>query len=199
MNPVEVFPHVWLDAASLAPNPVFVEIGANSGRVSTGLLRTYGGVCHAYEPGGIRKKIAPFPGLTVIRKAVWDRDGVIEFCELPHQPQSSSVYARKPSKGRGEATTTRVRCVSLHRAFRYFRKVDYLYVNAEGAEWGILLSDAVLALSKVGQICIQFHTEFSEVPVEDVMTRLSNVVGIECQVVSRPYTKRPIVWGGKRS
>src|SRR5574343_164671 len=116
---------VYLDPGRItAKDPVFVDIGANTGKVSHALLDQFGGKAIAYEPGAVGDSIKPRQGLIIKRQAVYTRCGTVEFNDFPQQSCSSTVCDRKPR--RGEVVKRTVDYVSLSIALRGIEWIDFL-------------------------------------------------------------------------
>jgi len=177
--------------------PVFFDIGARFGEVGLSLLEEFGGKVFAYEPSIAGDKIPERAGLMLRRQAIWDHCALIDFCDCVDQPVSSSVYERKPRRGR--AVFRQVESITLDIAFRGLSWIDFINMDIEGAEWDILDSDAISQLLIVDQMCIEFHTEFSGGRSLDyIMKRLSALAAFDCEIVEQARTRRPIVWCVKR-
>jgi len=187
---------VYLDPSRMQNSPVCIECGANRGRFAAAFIKKFGGIVEAYEPGRIADEIPDLPGIKVHRDAIWTKCGPLRFCECQQQPQTSSVYDRKPR--RGVAETIDVHATSLKIALRGFDWVDMLNMDIEGAEWPILDSSAVRYLRRVDQICIEFHMEFAGPHLlESVLKRLSDDAWFDMRLAEES-SKRPIYYGCKR-
>jgi FkbM family methyltransferase len=159
---------LWLACTTLACRPpgyVLIDGGAHEGETVLAFIRSELYTKHkwevfAFEPNAeLISKIPKGNRVTVLNRALWDRDGQIEFHFSRQGTLGGSVvssYIPAP-----EMRTVKVACVDLGQWLaRQFKKSDVIYVklDVEGAEYAILekmLRDGTIGY--VDKLYIEFH------------------------------------------
>ena len=152
-------------SACRGPRYVLIDGGAHEGETVLGFVNSelfaqhkWSIVC--FEPNAeLTPKILKGSRVTVVNKALWDRDGEIEFHVSREASLGGSVvdsYIRAPG-----VRTVKVPCIDLGQWLaRNYRKSDVIYVklDVEGAEYAILtkmLRDGTMAF--VDKLYVEFH------------------------------------------
>lgn len=145
----------------IAPGDVVVDIGAHIGAFSVwAACQAPLGRVYAFEPNGENhallvenKNINNLNNLEAFNIAVSDRDGEASFFNSDHSSMSHSFFES------GEENTIKVRTISLAGilAENQIDRVNYLKIDAEGAEYLIILNAPADVLDKVDRIFLEFH------------------------------------------
>jgi FkbM family methyltransferase len=140
---------------------VVIDIGAHIGSFSVWAARqASNGRVYAFEPNDENhaflvenKKLNNLTNLETFNLAVSDKDGEASFFNSDHLSMSHSFFET------GAENTTTVRTVSLAGILEanHIERVNYLKIDAEGAEYLIVLNTPPEVLSKVDKIFIEFH------------------------------------------
>lgn len=146
---------------SIGPADVVIDIGAHIGAFSIwAARRAPDGRVYAFEPNGENhglllenKHLNNLTNLEVFNMAVSDQDGEASFFNSESSSMSHSFFEAK------DENTTKVRTVSLAGILEanQINRVNYLKVDAEGAEYLIILNTPLDVLNKVDKIFIEFH------------------------------------------
>jgi len=145
----------------IKPADVIVDIGAHIGSFSIWAARQApNGRVYAFEPNDENfflleenKKLNGLTNLELYKLAVADKDGESTFFNSDHLSMSHSFFET------GAENSTTVRTVSLAGILETNKidHVDYLKIDAEGAEYLILLHTPPEALNKVDKILLEYH------------------------------------------
>lgn len=140
---------------------VVIDIGAHIGSFSVWAARQApNGRVYAFEPNDENhifleenKKLNDLKNLEIFKLAVSDKDGEASFFNSDHLSMSHSFFET------GAENTTTVRTISLAGILEANKidHVDYLKIDAEGAEYLIVLNASPEALNKVDKILIEYH------------------------------------------
>ena len=146
---------------TIDPADVVIDIGAHIGSFSIWAARQApNGRVYAFEPNDENhiflvenKKLNNLTNLEIFNFAVSDKDGEASFFNSEHLSMSHSFFET------GAENTTTVRTVSLAGILEANKidHVNYLKIDAEGAEYLIVLNAPPEVLSKVDKIFIEYH------------------------------------------
>jgi FkbM family methyltransferase len=170
-----------------APQPALVDVGANIGLVSLGVLATVPSVrIHAFEPGShaamlLRRTIARNgleERLTLTEAAVSDEDGAASFAT--HATRHASGDGLRDTGRAGEVVTTSVRTVRLDTWWADAGRphVDVLKVDVEGAERLVFAGARELLGAERPTIFFELHpANLAPYPYEaaDVLAQLADL------------------------
>lgn len=156
-----------------------VDIGAHIGCFSTDLLRRFpGATVHSYEPtpstGAYTVRNVESNGLadriTVHRAAVGSRTGTLVMADNgPGSGHNGVLHL-----GESGATAIEVACDSIADAFAASGgRVDLLKMDAEGAEYGILLDSDPTLWAGVRRLVMEYHHSSDHV-FDDLRTFLED-------------------------
>jgi len=140
---------------------IVIDIGAHIGAFSVWAARqTPNGRVYAFEPNNENyvflkenKKLNNLTNLETFNLAVSDKDGEASFFNSDHLSMSHSFFET------GAENKTTVRTISLARILEANKigRVNYLKIDAEGAEYLIILNTPPEILNKVDRIFIEYH------------------------------------------
>ena len=143
------------------PTDVIIDIGAHIGSFSVWAARQAPqGHVYAYEPNDENfffleenKNLNNLANLEIFKLAVSEKDGKASFFNSDHLSMSHSFFETNVEN------STTVRTVSLAGILEAnkIQHVDYLKIDAEGAEYLILLNAQPEVLNKVDKILLEYH------------------------------------------
>lgn len=149
------------DQIKIDPADIIIDIGGHIGAFSVWAARQApNGRIYSFEPNGENhslllenKLLNHLTNLEVFNVAVSDRDGEASFFNSESSSMSHSFF--EP----GDEHTTKVPTISLAGILdaNQIDHVNYLKVDAEGAEYLIILNAPLEVLNKIDKIFIEFH------------------------------------------
>jgi FkbM family methyltransferase len=145
---------VW--AKGLSSTSVVLDLGANLGRFSHGIVNQFQCRCYAVEANpALCQRIEPDPRIVVFNLAVASTSGTIPLY-LSTSCVSSSILGGPQRNFMG---TIEVQAVSLHELLQSagLDHVDLIKFDIEGAEIQVLESCSDEFLRRVPQLTIEFH------------------------------------------
>ena len=128
----------------ISPGDHVIDIGAHVGRHSSVFLSLIGndGMLYAFEPlpEQYEHLCSNLNGanLDIRNVALSDESGEMDFCYVVNYPEESGLKKRLAYSGEAEVTTIKVIVETLDSYIDNFTKVDYIKLDAEGAELAIL-------------------------------------------------------------
>lgn len=146
---------------TILPKDTIVDIGGHIGSFSIWAAKqAFKGKVFTFEPNlenfkllKENKEINNVSNLQIYNTAVSDKVGNISFFNSDHQSMGHSMYEHElPNKTTVDATTLEEILKS-----NKIEKVNFLKIDAEGAEYPILLNANVNLLNKVDKIFIEYH------------------------------------------
>ncbi len=143
------------------PADVIIDIGAHIGSFSVWAARQApNGRVYAFEPNDENfffleenKKLNDLTNLSTYKFAVAEKEGEASFFNSDHLSMSHSFFET------GVENSMTVRTMSLAGILQANKidHVDYLKIDAEGAEYLILLNTPPEVLNKVDKILLEYH------------------------------------------
>lgn len=175
-------------AAPLCPDSQVVDLGANRGEFSRGIMQKHGCRIFAVEPNPLIS-IDPDVDKHTDRWAIIDHDGLTPFF-ISHNPQSGSV-SDQMAENYGIEKQLEVRGITLQ-SFLEEKKlshVDLLKMDVEGAEIPILSQTDDDTLQKVDQLSVEFHDFRDDRKTPHVRTAIRRLRRLGYMVINanQPY------------
>jgi len=148
-----------------------IDLGANRGIFSEGIIEKYDCTVIAYEPSrllcdkqlkGLAERYSNF---SYEQKAVWSEDSTMtlsDFCDKNGNTSgvANTLMSHKKDKrrdGRYIREKYEVQCEGINKLLKNHEKVDILKVDIEGSEFEVLAKASDESLKKCNQICVEFH------------------------------------------
>ena len=141
---------IRLFEALIHPGQIVTDAGGNIGYMSLLFSRLVGesGQVHVFEPGSnnlkyLRRNVSDRPNITIVEKAVSDKDGTTTFYEEKLTGQNNSLFRdyevfatnRKYTPFRAKYEEAKVETVSLDTYVECQRiQLDFVKMDVEGAE-----------------------------------------------------------------
>ena len=155
----------------LTPESIVLDLGANRGLFSKGILDRYNCTVIAYEPsrllcnGPLQEISQDYPRFMFLQKAVWSEDKsmtLTDFCDKNGNTSgvANTLMEHKTDMrrdGRYLREKYEVQCESINKILKKYVKVDILKVDIEGSEFEVLTKISDENLKKCNQICVEFH------------------------------------------
>lgn len=167
------FNETWLKPGSLV-----IDIGGNTGGFFNQMVQTFRCEVVCYEPdrsafarlNALTQLFPPWAKFSVENKAVSSRNGTQLFYSAQPLNGGNSLIPGCREMGRyGQDETYEVQTVSFEEALAPYDSVDLVKMDAEGAEFGIIVATDPSALQKIKQFTIEFHDfAFEQFTIEDV-------------------------------
>ncbi len=156
------------DISTLTPEPRYIiDCGANIGVATLYFSNKYPQAkIVAFEPqaqafSALKENLKGKTNIQILQKAVWNKNGVIDFNSSPSDAGSLTVAPNKSEKVRVEATSL----------LPYLNDpVDLLKIDIEGAEYDVL-KDIEPKLTMIKNIFIEYHA--SSLNGKDLVDMLS--------------------------
>lgn len=146
---------------NIKKNDVVVDIGANIGAFSVlASKKAFDGKIYAYEPDKenydmLKKNNAlnDLHNVFVSNAAVTEKKGHIDFFTSKLNNGGHSIYSTDSKKA------TKVKSTTLSDIFKInnLKRINYLKIDAEGAEYNILLNTPAKIIRKVDKIVLEYH------------------------------------------
>lgn len=146
---------------NIKKNDVVVDIGANIGAFSVlAAIKTQNGSVFAYEPeeNNYSKLLENINGndlhnISPSKLIISDKNG---FCDLFIGNLSNATHSIHETDSK---KSRRVKCITLKDIFtcNNLKKIDFLKIDAEGAEYDILLNTPSEVIRKVDKIVLEYH------------------------------------------
>lgn len=161
---VILFISIWYYAGPRTKKYIFIDGGAHNGESllafqKTGLYKKYPWKIFAIEANPYKiKNLKRMPGITVINKAIWNKNGTVEFI-LSKYDSTSSLYNNRTIK---QPKTITVESFDFGQWLcRKFSVNDFIIISLdiEGAEYEVL--DKMFAdgtIKYVDRFYIEFHS-----------------------------------------
>ena len=149
--------HTFLPS-SLGKESTVVDLGANLGDFSRGIVELFHCRCIAVEPNPVLfEQARAVPGVEAVWAAVSDREGTVELT-LSDNPEASTILANRAPQG-ANGSRVQVPAITLESLLGQLNvtHVDLLKVDIEGAEISMLLSAPEAVLRSIDQITLEFH------------------------------------------
>lgn len=146
---------------AIQPNDIVVDIGGHIGSFSIWAAKqAFNGKVFTFEPNlenfqllKENKELNNVSNLHIYNMAVSDKVGNVSFFNSDHQSMGHSMYEHElPNKTTVHATSLDEIMLS-----NKIEKIDFLKIDAEGAEYPILLNASATSLSKINKIFIEYH------------------------------------------
>ena len=164
----------YIISNELSAGSIVVDLGANLGRFSHGMIARFGCRCYAVEANpSLCERIEFHPRLEIINAAVAGQAGTVSL-HLSHNSEASSLFK---SAMAGQAGMIEVNALTLQDVLRRIdaSRVDLLKIDIEGAEISVLESCPDAVLQAIPQITVEFHDFLGITPrpvVEQVVRRM---------------------------
>lgn len=153
--------------SGLYPGAIAIDLGANRGAFSKGLIEKYRCRSIAIEANpSLAKQIDGSANLSVFNCAVAGTEGTLRF-HLAENDEESSLYGKENNDS---SNCIEVESIHLERflASRSIEKIDVLKLDIEGAEIEVLASCSDRFLKSIGQITVEFHDFLGMTRLEDI-------------------------------
>jgi FkbM family methyltransferase len=145
----------------ILPDHTVVDIGAHIGVFAIrAAQQAHRGRVFAFEPGQVsyellahNKTINRADNLTIAHKAVWDHTGELDFFLPPLNAAVGSVMQDHDLRKETVACTSLEAIMDEHR----IEQIDYLKLDAEGAEYPILMNSSLETLSRIKFMALEYH------------------------------------------
>lgn len=166
---------VWPQA--LSPDSVVLDLGANLGNFSHGMVAQFNCRCYAAEPNpDMFKRIPHHPRLSAYNLAIAAKSGRVRL-QVSGNPEASSILEIPASDLSG---TVEVDAVSLEGFLKIagVEHVDLVKFDIEGAEIAVLDSCSDELLAGIGQVTVEFHDFMNLTPVSTVHRVVRRLEGL---------------------
>jgi FkbM family methyltransferase len=184
-NEVRALDEIWrlkiydTHLGSLKDGSVVVDIGANIGIFSIKAARCAPGIrVFSYEPEPanfrtLQQNIALNhleDRITALNSAVCEKEGTMDFFFHERDSGGGSIYPHDLNFNRKIS----VSCTTLEKVFaqQHISQCDFLKMDCEGAEAGILLQAPPELFRRIAAMAIEWHETVHHVPVGDMMAFL---------------------------
>ena len=170
--------HTFLPSL-IGPASVVLDVGANEGQFTKGIVRDFGCRVHAVEPNPhlcIGLQELAIPGVTVHGVALASENGLCPFVVM-----NNSEASHFPSPSCSNEGTVQVQAVTLEGLISQMPAtagIDLIKMDIEGAELDVLERVPAGLLERVKQLTIEFHQFVypeSRVRIEGVKKRFCNL------------------------
>ena len=158
---IEISGHTF-DEKLIDSSSIVVDVGANHGDFSKGIVTRFGCYVEAYEPEVqaffyVSSTIL-FDKFLIVNRAVSGETKISKFYIAAPFSGGNSLVAEHTSHQIAENPTQQdVFCVSLSSIIHRLGKIDLLKLDCEGAELSIIMDTPLDLLKKVRQISVEFH------------------------------------------
>jgi FkbM family methyltransferase len=162
----------------LSPESVVLDLGANLGRFSRGIIDRFGCRCYAVEANpSLCQQITSDSRMTVLNLAVAARSGSAPL-HVSRNSECSSILDEPPPDATG---TVHVKAVSLTELLTVIGigHVDLIKFDIEGAEIHVFDSCQDAFLKRFPQITIEFHDFLGLTPLRTVERVVSRLRGLD--------------------
>jgi FkbM family methyltransferase len=140
----------------LGHETVVLDLGANKGDFSHGMIATFGSRCYAVEASpALFASIPDHPRLIKLNAAVAGQSGSLPF-HVNENPEAGSIYGDS-LPGRTDAITVRAVTIVELLDLWHLTRVDVVKLDIEGAEIEALAACPDALLQSVTQFTIEFH------------------------------------------
>ena len=169
MQLITICGHTFVD--ELNTEAVVIDLGANRGVFSKGIMDKYDCTVEAYEPSRLlcdnqSTEISnQYSKFAFHQKAVWSKDKTMvltDFCDKNGGTSgvANTLMEHKSDTrhdGRYLREKYQVQCEDINKILKNHEKVDILKVDIEGSEFEVLASVTDENLKKCKQVCVEFH------------------------------------------
>lgn len=176
-----------LPPIDLPPNPVVVDLGANVGYTAVHFAKRYAGATVVAVEMDIRnceaarRHIEQVNGCRLVHAAVWSSNGNVGY-DANQEAWGFHVDAQPA----GNSVVVAAKTMTTILAENDLKKVDYVKMDIEGAEWPVLSSGAEW-LPQVRSLKVELHPKFNkEATYENCAAVLRNC-GFVCERDSRHW------------
>ena len=182
---------------------IIIDIGAMIGSFTLWAHEKWpDAIIYSYEPDPksfafLKKNISTCTNLKNINFfnfAVWSDESEVLFQQFEKTPSCNSMIIFDPPYALGTSTKIKIKTESISKIIKKFDKIDFLKIDCEGSEYGILYSLKKNELQKIKYIALEYH-EF-ETNKKYTANKLSNFLrknGFLTQIV--PNTNKKYAFG----
>lgn len=173
---------------------VFIDCGANVGQGLKQFISMYNidssWIIETFEPNlnlinTLKSNISNFPVKAMVHnKAIWDKDGEVEFSIMQEESEGSSVEKLMDSgvcanpnsiSYRKHDTIVKVPCIDMSTILKAYHEHDYILVkmDIEGSEFRVLrkiIADDTISL--IDDLYIEWHTQYMSSENIDTQNKL---------------------------
>jgi FkbM family methyltransferase len=150
---------------------IILDLGANRGKFSKGILDTYGCTVVAYEPSlllcenELTQLSNDYERFSFNQNAVWSERKKMVLADYYDSNKNTSGVANSllsvnteiRRDGRFIRDRYEVECLSLDEILEAYEKIDILKIDVEGSEIELLTKTSEEQIKKCNQICVEFH------------------------------------------
>lgn len=159
------------------PNSNVIEVGGHIGFISLFFekLNATSGMVYVFEPGSnnlpyIEKNISNSIRIELIKKAIGDKQGIVEFYEDDLTGQNNSVVEdfqglknnQKFSFVKSKTTKVQVPITTLDHEFQD-KKVDFIKIDIEGGEWAAICGAQKIISQQKPAIMVEVQANEKEI------------------------------------
>jgi FkbM family methyltransferase len=157
----------------LGPDALVVDLGANEGEFIMKVQKQFGCRCCAVEPTpSLYSNLKSIPGIEAYPYAVSDKDGQTQF-SISHDSQASRINSDDAAKKETVIVDTR----SLQSLLKELnaQTIDFLKVDIEGAEIGLVMNTPDEVFGRIKQISLEFHDMFGFCSRQEVLAAIARL------------------------
>ena len=150
---------------------VVLDLGANRGKFSKGMLDEYSCTVVAYEPSlllcqnELSQLDKEYENFSFNQNAVWSENKKMILADYYDSNKNTSGVANSLLSvntevrfdGRFIREKYEVECLSLEEILESHEKIDLLKIDVEGSEIELLTKTSEEQIKKCDQICVEFH------------------------------------------
>ena len=183
----------------IKPKDVILDIGGHIGSFSIWAAQQASkGKVYTFEPNRENfqllkenKKLNHATNLHIFNLAVSERAGKVSFFNSAHQSMGHSLYEdTMPNKTIVNATT-----LSEILKTNRIDKVDFLKIDAEGAEYPILLNATSNVLSRVNKIFVEYHDYLNHGKTYQDIANHLRINGFEVELGANIFQRKMLKLG----
>ena len=170
MNLITICGHTF-DQDRINSESLILDLGANRGVFSKGVMDRFGCTVVAYEPsrllceGQLTELKQQYERFSFHPNAVWSERKTLtlsDFCDKEGGTSgvANSIIPHKSDTrkdGRYVREKYEVECLSLEEILDPYDKIDLLKVDIEGSEIEVLNKISERNITKCDQVCVEFH------------------------------------------
>jgi FkbM family methyltransferase len=184
---------------TIQPKDIIVDIGGHIGSFSIWAAKqAFNGKVFTFEPNTENfqllkenKRINKVSNLQIYNMAVSDKVGKVSFFNSEHQSMGHSMYEDElPNKTTVDATTL-LEILKTNK----IKKVDFLKIDAEGAEYPILLNANATLLNKIDKIFIEYHDYLNHGKTYQDITNHLKSHGFEVELGANIFQRKMLKLG----
>tara|TARA_R100000008_G_C3576433_1_gene165590 strand:- start:1053 stop:1697 length:645 start_codon:yes stop_codon:yes gene_type:complete len=150
---------------------VVLDLGANRGIFSEGMLKQYDCTVVAYEPSrllcekSLKELSSEYEKFSFNQNAIWSEEKTLTLMDFFDDNGNTSGVANSiiPHKsdnrrdGRNLRERYDVQCLSIDKVIEPYEKIDLLKIDIEGSEIEVLTKISENIIKKCDQVCVEFH------------------------------------------